>query len=223
MADLHDLAAPYALDALDGDELQSFERHLAKCETCRADVTLFREVAAAAADGAAESPPSGLKERVMDQIDRRVGDNVVRGPWYRGPAVTRLAVAAALVLVVAIGAFVTRDTEPTAADVFAAPDATTLALAGDGIDARFTFSVTEQLGVFESGTLPAVGQDLVYQLWLIDDGGLTSAGIFAPDAGGASSALVGQVRPGVVLGLTVEPAGGSPQPTGEVLLAAEIG
>ena len=34
-AEIHDLSAAYALDALDGDELEAFEEHLARCAECR--------------------------------------------------------------------------------------------------------------------------------------------------------------------------------------------
>jgi len=37
-ADIHELAAPYALDALDVHERREFEEHLASCEIGRAHV-----------------------------------------------------------------------------------------------------------------------------------------------------------------------------------------
>ena len=62
-----------------------------------------------------------------------------------------------------------------------------------------------------------------YQLWLIGDEGPKSAGVFQPDSdGGALVLLDGDVRPGLVLGLTIEPAGGSIAPTGEILVAQEV-
>jgi anti-sigma factor RsiW len=39
-ADLHDLTAAYALDALDPDEAREYEAHLARCERCRAERAL---------------------------------------------------------------------------------------------------------------------------------------------------------------------------------------
>ena len=50
-----------------------------------------------------------------------------------------------------------------------------------------------------------------------------SAGVFRPDSdGGALVLLDGEVRPGLVLGLTIEPAGGSEAPTGDILIAQEV-
>src|SRR5262249_10945618 len=40
-----ELAAPYALGALDSGERVDFERHLETCAECRAEVQAFREVA----------------------------------------------------------------------------------------------------------------------------------------------------------------------------------
>lgn len=61
-----ELAAAYALDALDAPERSAFEAHLLGCPTCRAEVEAMREVAASLAYGApAEVPPAELRERVL--------------------------------------------------------------------------------------------------------------------------------------------------------------
>ena len=43
--DTHALSGAYALDALSPEEAASFELHLQGCDTCRAEVREFREVA----------------------------------------------------------------------------------------------------------------------------------------------------------------------------------
>ena len=53
--EIHELAAGYALDALDPDERRLFEGHLGGCEQCRAELAAFEEAAAALAL-AVESP-----------------------------------------------------------------------------------------------------------------------------------------------------------------------
>ena len=45
MTESHDLAAAYALDALDGDELDAYVEHLAGCGQCRHEVAQLREAA----------------------------------------------------------------------------------------------------------------------------------------------------------------------------------
>jgi len=64
--DLHDLVAPYALDALDDDERERFERHLAECEDCTEQLALLREpVAALAYAVEGPAPPEALRGRII--------------------------------------------------------------------------------------------------------------------------------------------------------------
>jgi anti-sigma-K factor RskA len=61
-------SAAYALGALDEDERTAFEKHLAGCAECQAEVREYRETAAALASGVpAVEPPPGLRARVLDQ------------------------------------------------------------------------------------------------------------------------------------------------------------
>src|SRR6476659_5380128 len=65
--DPHDLLAAYALDALDDDERERFERHLADCAECSEQLALLREPVAAlayAAEGPA--PPEALRGRIIE-------------------------------------------------------------------------------------------------------------------------------------------------------------
>ena len=52
MSDIHALSGAYAVDAVDDIERASFERHLASCPTCRAEVASLRETSALLADAA---------------------------------------------------------------------------------------------------------------------------------------------------------------------------
>ncbi|NJP43273.1 anti-sigma factor [Actinacidiphila epipremni] len=67
-ASAHALAAPYALDALDGAERAVFERHLRGCASCRSEVPGFTAVAAALAETAAVVPPAGLRDQVLGAV-----------------------------------------------------------------------------------------------------------------------------------------------------------
>jgi anti-sigma factor RsiW len=58
--DAHALVGAYALNAVEGDERAEFERHLAGCPLCTADVPAFREVIAALARASASAPPETL-------------------------------------------------------------------------------------------------------------------------------------------------------------------
>ena len=56
MSDIHALSGAYAIDALDDVERARFERHLAECADCRAEVASLREAAALLPETAADRP-----------------------------------------------------------------------------------------------------------------------------------------------------------------------
>ncbi len=72
--------------------------------------------------------------------------------------------------------------------------------------------------VLYNGILPAPPADKTYQLWLVPmSGDPVSAGVFKPAADGSGSMLVTPLPPGIAakaFAVTLEPAGGRPQPTG---------
>ncbi|MFF6993947.1 anti-sigma factor domain-containing protein [Streptomyces sp. NPDC008313] len=65
---LHSLAAPYALDALEPAERHRFERHLAGCERCAAEVRDLAEDAVRLAWSQAEPAPASLRDRVLTAV-----------------------------------------------------------------------------------------------------------------------------------------------------------
>ena len=100
--DPHDLTAAYALDALDPDEAEAYERHLSQCEECRERLAELNETAAALAFGAtAPAPPARLRSSILDAAAAE-RTNVV--PLLRRRWVARgLAVAAAAAACIVVG------------------------------------------------------------------------------------------------------------------------
>jgi anti-sigma-K factor RskA len=73
--------------------------------------------------------------------------------------------------------------------------------------------------LFSASGLPALPSNRTYQLWFIAEGKPVSAGTFDVGPRGQGQLLVEAALPGdVVWAVTVEPAGGVPQPTGEMVL-----
>ena len=70
MSDVHKLTGAYAVDALDDLERARFEKHLAECEDCRAEVAELRETAALLAEATATPPPAALRESVLAGISQ---------------------------------------------------------------------------------------------------------------------------------------------------------
>ncbi|GAA3580573.1 anti-sigma factor [Microlunatus spumicola] len=69
MNEIHDLAAAYALDALDPTEQQEFELHLAGCADCRAEVAEFGEVASdLVLTASAPPPPPELRAAILAAV-----------------------------------------------------------------------------------------------------------------------------------------------------------
>jgi anti-sigma-K factor RskA len=79
-----------------------------------------------------------------------------------------------------------------------------------------------QLVVATSG-LPALPPGQVYQLWLIGPVRIVSAGLLPTAQNGVTSPVVATgIVKGDKLGLTVEPAPGTPQPTTTPILALPL-
>ncbi|HYU35447.1 MAG TPA: anti-sigma factor [Thermoanaerobaculia bacterium] len=109
--------------------------------------------------------------------------------------------------------------------ILSTPGARTIRLAGLGPTSGAvgqTFLAPEQgSAVFWAFHLPAPSPGKTYQLWWIGTAGAVSAGTFDVDARGQGRVEVGRVEhPDEIqaCAVTVEPAGGVPQPTGAMVL-----
>lgn len=223
--DLHHLAAAYALDAVESDEARRFEAHLRTCERCSAEVREFRSTAGALAGAVSTSPPPALRDRVLTEVatTRQPSPAVPSMPaqWRRLGLV-----AAAAVLAVVLGAGVVvrdvvaeRNEARELAAVLAAPDARFAPLAGpEGQTVRVVWSPSADAAVLVAAGLPDPGPDRVYELWALADDGPRPAALFEPGPDGrVEQRLDLPAEPTGGWGVTVEPEGGSPQPTGEIL------
>ncbi|MFL6200538.1 MAG: anti-sigma factor domain-containing protein [Thermoanaerobaculia bacterium] len=108
--------------------------------------------------------------------------------------------------------------------IIASPGARSIQLAGLGPSPQasgHTFVSPERgKAVFYAFDLPALAPDKTYQLWWIEGGKPVSAGIFNVDERGTGSVRVERAPTGATdaWAVTVEPAGGVPAPTGEMVL-----
>jgi anti-sigma-K factor RskA len=114
----------------------------------------------------------------------------------------------------------------TITNVLAAPDLIRANLVGGDpasrIRAQVLWSRSRGL-VFSASRVPAAAPNTTYQLWLLTPDQSISAGLFVPDAGGgitlAREELPNVPQPVTGFSVTVEPTGGSPVPSGTVVLA----
>lgn len=218
MSEIHALSGAYAIDALDEHERAQFERHLADCADCRAEVDSLRGAAASIADATAVTPPPQLRDDVLAAITKvRPLPPLPRqhGAHGRGRRFRGLLVAAAAVAVVGTGVMVTQPWEEdlSAVDqVIAAADADQSSVKIDGGEATVYRSESLGKAALVTEDLPGVPDGKVYELWLQVDGAMVPAGLL--DASGDQEFLLtGDASEATAAGITVEPDGGSPQPT----------
>jgi anti-sigma-K factor RskA len=231
MTDIHTLAGAYALHAIDDLERARFERHLAECPSCAAEVAELDDAMAAFSDATVETPPARLRAAVLarsaatPQTRRPVSRRTFRPPavrWQRwvaaAAAVVALGGAGAVGYEIANNSAGAGSTRVSAenrqiAAVLAAPDARlhgATATGGGQVTVVSSHSLNEAVAVL--GKLPSPGADHAYQLWVISDGSPRSAGVLAAGSTGATE-LVSGIRGAQVIGVTREPAGGSRTPT----------
>ncbi|MGC5564262.1 anti-sigma factor [Streptomyces sp. FR-108] len=237
--ELHSLAAPYALDALEPHEHKRFEKHLKRCDSCAAEVRALREDAVRLAWSTAAPAPAALRDRVLTAIRTTPQEPVTAEPQPRPRAerppsrarrssfsvflvpLASTTAAAALVVAALFGMQASRTQDQLAeqraqareiAHVLAAPDARS----GAGRDANgqgigVVASASQHTAVVTSAGLGTPANKRVHQLWLMrPEGKPRSLGLIDGDTPLIATGLNSDATS---LAVTVEPPGGSPQPT----------
>lgn len=227
MSSVHDLAAAYALDAIEGRELRRYEKHLASCDSCPATVDRLREVAGALASTVELDSPEGMRHTVLEQLGTTPQETTSPTELAPSPRLRSwVAIAAVTIAAVGVGAVVGNqlsDNGSLVSEIVAQPDAEVVSLQGPSTAvANFVYSTSLGQGVLVARGLDDIGDDMTYQAWLIGDGEPVPVGLFRADNGNATFEVVGDLAATAQLGVTIEPAGGSPAPTGEIQLVADF-
>ncbi|MCD2441795.1 anti-sigma factor [Agromyces sp. SYSU K20354] len=172
---------------------------------------------------------SGIAEPATsaEPIDRPAGraQAHARRRWFERPGAVIGIAAAAIVLIAGVVVGVGWPgpngwgAQLEMAAIASAPDAQsqTHEVAGGGEITLTSSAEQQRSGVVVSG-LPELDADQTYELWYLDDSGAVSAGTFDVSGDETWRVLEGSFTPGVAVGVTVEPAGGSPQPTTEPIV-----
>lgn len=244
MSDVHKLTGAYAMDALDELERARFEQHLAQCDDCRAEVAELRETAALLSETVAVPPPASLRDSVLAGISqvRPLAPEVTTTPSPEAapvrseqPAGRRgwvpFLVAAALALFVGVGAMIVApwaddDEVPrlTAAEqVLQAPDAEEVFLdLGEAGRATVVRSKSQDKAVITTEDMVSAPEGKDYELWFMSpDEEFIAAGLM-PDAADQTVVLDGSAAEAIAVGITVEPDGGSEQPTSDPIALFDL-
>ncbi len=105
-----------------------------------------------------------------------------------------------------------------------APDATTLPNRAGTTQATLAYSRELGQTAITVDGLPAAPEGQTYQLWYFGKGGsITSAGLMTPAGDGSGQRVLdGDANAATAVGMTLEPAGGSEQPTSEPLVVIDL-
>jgi anti-sigma-K factor RskA len=222
----------YALGALDVDEAAALEAHLRLCDSCSAELAAYRAVG----DGlliaiAPLRPPNALRQRLQARLLGAQKTRRLWPSWSFGQFALGTAIALVVVLnvfsVIQIQALQRQQaqfahqiqTGQAAFAMLAYPDTKSLPISGSTITGTLLLDKEHNAVVLIVWDLPPIAENQAYQIWLIDPkGGRTNAGLFHPEIGQPlTSEMIfakQDISSFVGLGVTVEPAGGSGQPTG---------
>jgi anti-sigma-K factor RskA len=234
----HDLLAAYLLHAVDEHELQVFEEHLVGCPDCERELAELAPTVEALGASVPAAPPGHLRAAVLRQVgeerrDRQPADPAERsdrtdptdelGARRAQRSSRRLvllagaAAAVAVIMAMFFGPF-RGDAPMTPAMIAAAADAERYEVRiGDATATIIVSRELDRAAIETSDMAPAPdGQD--YQLWFAQaDGTMTPAGLM-PDTEDPAMVLPDELGDAVGVGITMEPEGGSPQPTSEPMV-----
>jgi len=226
--DPHDLLAAYALDALDDDERERFERHLADCAECTEQLAMLREPVAALAYAAeGPVPPEELRDRIIEGARAEPRAAVIKLPrrnWALGAAAA--VAAAAALLAIGLGLWANSlsnslDRERSARSVvdrLLAEHATAKPLTGAKGSLIVARNGQAALLVCELADAPSAK---TYEAWVISGRSPVPAGLFRGGSGCTPVSLTQRVPKSATVAVTLEQAKGATSPTLPILFRAE--
>ena len=238
----------YALGILEGEEERQVSEHLSQCSVCAGELEAYQLVASQLALAAPDrQPPSRLKQAILEQAEAAVRESRAARPTWPQPAFVRQPAlswrerlsaffyraapvwgVASLVLIVVLAATSLFLYNQVRQQSVSMNQFHVIAMVG-------TDSAPQARGVLVSspdgryGTLvvdglPNLDAGKTYQLWLNRDGDRVSGGLFTVGRTGYGAL---KVDPHIPLsqynrfGITIEPEGGSPGPTGAKVMGGE--
>jgi anti-sigma-K factor RskA len=237
--EVHSLTGAYVCHALEPAEREAFERHLAQCPTCVQEVAELQETAALLASAAAETPPARLKAAVDARIAVTRQIPPIIGGAEDGDAARRAAparprrrwftalgwgLAAGMAVVVAVLGVRLNDQQnqidqanhrsTAITTLLSAPDAhansVNVTTGGNG---RVLVSRSRDKAAITVSGLAKLPPGKAYQLWMMGPSGARSGGVLPNGSEAYDSVLAHGLGDAQTIGLTVEPTGGSAQPT----------
>ncbi len=230
-AHVFDLLPAYALGCLGPEEEAQVNRHLAFCSTCRIELTGYERLTGDLALAIPEvAPPAHLKRRLTTAIQPAASQPVrsLAGLWAR-PALWGAAVGLVLLLVLGGANLWLWQRINTLEQRLEPAGMRSVALAGTEAAPQASglliISHDGNHGTLVVADLPPLPPDQQYQLWLTKNGGRVSGAVFSVDPEGYGAELISSPEPlssYAACGISIEPAGGSPAPTGPRVMSGSL-
>jgi anti-sigma-K factor RskA len=234
-AHIPDLLPAYVLNSLEADEAKQVEEHLSGCLICRNELESFQATADQLSFAVPVANPSPeLRDRLMQRVQATRPQPRASIPAPARSWLERLLPAwslASLVLILALAGFnLLLWQRVNHLESFTSPGgmravpllASTLASHATGF---VLISEDGDSGALIVDGLPPLGESQQYQLWLIRDGERTSGAVFSTDEknyGGTRIRAPRSLREYAAVDITIEPTGGSSQPTGARVLGGPL-
>jgi anti-sigma-K factor RskA len=228
----------YALGALDGEELDEFQAHLAAgCPLCDATVRETGEsLALLPASLEPLTPPPALRGRILEQIDRGKVTPISAAKTIGSPRRQRIigTIAAGIIGVLLGGGYYYLRYEPrhtlytSVINLLRDPSTRDYPLYGAGptptAKGRFLWNESGEGHIFVS-SLPAPPEGKMYAVWTIAQNSPPRyVGTVTTDATGQGGLHITAPRgdkPVEVFAVTLEPAGTTAAPTGPMVLVSK--
>jgi anti-sigma-K factor RskA len=235
-----ELLPNYVLGGLDEEEEYQLFEHLAACSGCRAELRTYQNTVEQLALATPEAAPSPeLADRLLARIaktdsTRRIGP--AQTPWWQplanfGRRAAPVWGVISLILIVLLGLSnvmlwqrVDQLETTSVAGVMR-----TITLKGTAESPYGTgiivISLDGEHGTLVVDRLPVLSDEQQYQLWLSQNGYRASGGVFSVSKSGYGSVWVSSPKPLASyseFGVWIEPAGGSPGPTGIKVLGGHV-
>jgi anti-sigma-K factor RskA len=241
---IHELLPAYSLDCLDDAEAEQVAIHLAECPACRQELASYQELVGVLALAAPESSPSPvLKERILaatrpapapapTKVQTKAEGRQDR-PQRKPFNFFQLALPAwsvlSLVLIVWLGVSNFRLDQRLADLELSRQGFTTVALNGTGTSANpvgvLVINPDGKYGSLVVDRMRVLADNQDYQLWLVKDNQRESGGVFHTYSNGYGVLWIHAEQPLASydsVGVTIEPSGGSPNPTGDKIIGGSI-
>jgi len=247
-----DLKDAYVLGALPEEERRSFEDYLAAHPERQAEIDELGAVAGLLALSPQEQEPSQeFRSRIMEVVEDEAGSRRVRrrsGTERIADylSVRNLALGAAVLLVIGLLSWnvilqgqvqdlqgqvaesqnqVHKLQDEVAQDQQQVQQSQTITLEGSwadqGADAEVA-SIGKNQIILVAKNMPSVPENKTCQIWVIKGDVPKPSGLFQPDGNMTATPVTNPITNADVIAVTVEPAGGSDQPTSDPVLSAKV-